>query len=136
GWLSDLDRLSALEPLAKDAGFRERWRLVKQANKEKLASWIRETMGEAGRTVDPGSLFDAQCKRIHEYKRQHLNLLHVIALWQRIRNGDDVAPRTFIFAGKAAPSYRAAKLIIRLAHGVASAVAEDPRTRDQIRVVF
>jgi starch phosphorylase len=82
-------------------------------------------------------MFDAQCKRIHEYKRQHLNLLHVIALWDRIRRGiDDGATRTVLLAGKAAPAYHTAKLIIRLAHGIAEAIAEDPRTRDRLRLVF
>jgi hypothetical protein len=82
-------------------------------------------------------MFDCQCKRIHEYKRQHLNLLHAITLWDRLRRGDDIgASRTIIFAGKAAPAYRTAKLIIRLAHGIADTIAGDPRTRDRLRVVF
>ena len=114
-------RISTASPAwnasSTDAGFRERWRVVKQANKERLAGWIRDTMGRA---VDPRTLFDAQCKRIHEYKRQHLNLLHVVWLYQRILRGDvaGIAPRTFIFAGKAAPAYHMAKLIIRLATAV------------------
>src|SRR5215813_8635927 len=82
-------------------------------------------------------MFDAQCKRFNEYKRQHLNLLHAIALLERIRNGHDLGvTRTILFAGKAAPGYRTAKLIIRLAHGVADAIAADPRARDRLRVVF
>src|SRR5690606_5533535 len=86
---------------------------------------------------DPEALLDAQCKRIHEYKRQHLNLLHAIALWQRLQRGDDRdVPRTILIAGKAAPGYRAAKLIIRLAHGLAEAIAADPRARDRLRLVF
>ncbi len=134
GWLRDLERLTALAPLAEDAAFRERWRMVKQANKAELARWLRTTFGMP---CDPAAMLDAQCKRIHEYKRQHLNLLHAIALLERIRNGDDTgAPRTILFAGKAAPAYRAAKLIIRLAHGVADAIAADPRARDRLRVVF
>jgi starch phosphorylase len=134
GWLRDLERLRDLEKYADDAAFQERWRAVKRANKEELARWLRATYGLS---CDPASMFDAQCKRIHEYKRQHLNLLHVIALWDRIRRGEDIgAPRTFILAGKAAPSYRTAKLIIRLAHGVAEAIAADTRVRDRIRVVF
>ena len=134
GWLRDLERLTALAPLAEDAAFRERWRMVKQANKAELARWLRTT---SGMPCDPEALLDAQCKRIHEYKRQHLNLLHAIALLERIRNGDDTgAPRTILLAGKAAPAYRAAKLIIRLAHGVADAIAADPRARDRLRVVF
>ncbi len=134
GWVRDLERLRELEPYADEPGFRDDWRAVKHANKADLASWLRT---HHGLSCDPSSLFDAQCKRIHEYKRQHLNLLHVIALWERIRGGETLgAPRTFLFAGKAAPAYRAAKLIIRLAHGVADAIAADPRTREQLRVVF
>jgi starch phosphorylase len=124
GWQRDLDRLRGLEKLAHDAGFQDRWRAVKHANKVALG-------------VDPAFLLDAQCKRIHEYKRQHLNLLHAIALWQRIRTGEDLGvPRTIVFAGKAAPAYWMAKLIIRLAHGIGEAIAEDPRARDQLRVMF
>ncbi len=126
GWLRDLEQLRALEAHAGDAGFQDRWRAVKQANKAEL-----------GAIVDPSALLDAQCKRIHEYKRQHLNLLHAIALWQRLRSGrgDDV-PRTILLAGKAAPAYWTAKLIIRLAHGIAEAIAADPAARDRLRVVF
>jgi starch phosphorylase len=134
GWLRDLERLRDLEPLAEDPAFQERWRLAKRTNKEELAGWLRQSHGLA---CDPASMFDAQCKRIHEYKRQHLNLLHAIALWNRIRDGaDDGVPRTILLAGKAAPAYRAAKLIIRLAHGVAETIAGDPRTRERLRVVF
>ncbi len=134
GWLRDLDRLRALEDYAADPVFQDRWRAVKQANKSALSNWLRATHAL---DADPHSLFDAQCKRIHEYKRQHLNLLHVITLWDRIRRGEEAGmPRTFVFAGKAAPAYRAAKLIIRLAHGVGDAIAADPRTRDRLRVVF
>jgi glycogen phosphorylase len=134
GWLRDLERLRDLEAVAGDAGFQNDWRQVKQANKTELATWLQRTHGLH---CDPASMFDAQCKRIHEYKRQHLNLLHAIALWNRIRRGQgDPVPRTFVFAGKAAPAYRAAKLIIRLAHGVAEAIAGDARARDRLRVVF
>ncbi|HSS00307.1 MAG TPA: glycogen/starch/alpha-glucan phosphorylase [Kofleriaceae bacterium] len=134
GWLRDLERLRGLEALADDAAFQDRWRAVKQANKTELARWMRATHGLL---CDPAALLDAQCKRIHEYKRQHLNLLHAIALLERIRTGNDLGvARTILFAGKAAPSYRTAKLIIRLAHGVADAIAADPRARDRLRVVF
>ncbi|HEY0484472.1 MAG TPA: glycogen/starch/alpha-glucan phosphorylase, partial [Kofleriaceae bacterium] len=134
GWLRDLDRLRELEPFADDAAFRERWRAVKQANKRELATWLRASYGLP---CDPAAMLDAQCKRIHEYKRQHLNLLHAIALLDRIRTGQDLGvARTIVFAGKAAPAYRAAKLVIRLAHGVADAIAADPRARDRLRVVF
>jgi starch phosphorylase len=134
GWLRDLDQLHGLEAFADDAGFQDRWAQVKRANKIELASWLRTKHGLA---CEPSALLDAQCKRIHEYKRQHLNLLHAIALFERIRRGDDRGiARTIVFAGKAAPSYRIAKLIIRLAHGVAAAIAADPRARDRLRVVF
>jgi len=129
GWQRDLAKLRGLESFATDAGFRDRWRAVKQANKAALAA--------RSASFDPTALLDAQCKRIHEYKRQHLNLLHAIALWQRIKNGEDLgAPRTIIFAGKAAPAYWMAKLIIRLAAGVGEAIANDPRAREQLRVLF
>ena len=134
GWLRDLDRLAELEPLADDAAFCDRWRTVKQANKRELAEWLRKTYGLP---CDPLAMLDAQCKRIHEYKRQHMNLLHAIALLERIRTGEDAGvARTIVIAGKAAPAYRAAKLVIRLAHGVADAIAADPRARDRLRVVF
>jgi starch phosphorylase len=134
GWLRDLDRLIDLEPFADDAGFQDRWRTVKRANKVELIGWLRQ---HHGMVCDPTAMLDAHCKRIHEYKRQHLNLLHAIALLERIRRGDDSGvARTIVFAGKAAPSYRTAKLIIRLAHGVAAAIAADPRARDRLRVVF
>jgi starch phosphorylase len=134
GWLRDLDRLRDLEKHATDAGFQDRWRAVKQANKTDLAKWLAATHHLE---ADPATLFDCQCKRIHEYKRQHLNLLHVITLFDRARRGEDIgARRTFIFAGKAAPAYRAAKLIIRLAHGVADAIRDEPRVRERLRVVF
>ncbi|MDQ3336274.1 MAG: glycogen/starch/alpha-glucan phosphorylase [Myxococcota bacterium] len=133
-WIKDLDRLRDLEKHADDAAFQDRWLAVKRANKQELATWLHATHSL---TADPASMFDAHCKRIHEYKRQHLNLLHVIALWDRIRRGiDDGAPRTVLLAGKAAPAYHRAKLIIRLAHGIAEAIAEDPRARDRLRLVF
>ena len=128
GWVRDLDHLRELEKLAADAAFGEKWRAVKHANKAALA---------ARYPFAPDALLDAQCKRIHEYKRQHLNLLHAIHLWNRIRDGEQLEiPRTILLAGKAAPAYRAAKLMIRLAHGIAEAIAADPRTRDVLRVVF
>ena len=133
GWLRDLDRLDELEPFVTDPAFQDDWVAVKNANKIDLSNYLRK---HHGLEADPSSLFDAHCKRIHEYKRQHLNLLHIINLWQRMRSGEDIVPRTFVFAGKAAPAYRLAKLIIRLAHGVAQAVAEDSRTRDRLRIAF
>jgi starch phosphorylase len=128
GWVRDLDRLRELERVADDPAFIEKWRAVKRANKVSLAARVH---------FAPDALLDAQCKRIHEYKRQHLNLLHAIYLWNRIRDGEMLeVPRTILLAGKAAPAYRTAKLIIRLAHGIAEAIAADPRARDQLRVVF
>ena len=133
GWVRDLDRLRELERFAGDAAFADKWRAVKRANKAALAAHV----ASAGGAFDPDALCDVQCKRIHEYKRQHLNLLHAIALYERARAGEDLgAPRTILFAGKAAPAYWMAKLIIRLAHGVAEAIAADPRARAQLRVVF
>jgi starch phosphorylase len=130
GWLRDLDRLRELERFADDAAFRDRWRAVKLANKVDLANHL-------GGSIVPSTMFDAQCKRIHEYKRQHLNLLHAIVLWQRLRDGGTGdAPRTIVLAGKAAPAYRAAKLIIRLAHGIAEAIAGDPKVGEWLRLVF
>jgi starch phosphorylase len=133
GWLKDLDRLADLRKHADDAGFRDRFRAVKHANKAELAAWLR-----AGQevTVDASTLFDAQCKRIHEYKRQHLAVLHIAALYARLLRGEAVTPRTFLFAGKAAPGYAMAKLMIRLIHGVAGTLAADPKARDVLRVVF
>jgi glycogen phosphorylase len=134
-WLRNLDSLRRLEPWADDASFRARWREVKQAAKQQLAAYIGQATGIA---VDPASLFDIQAKRIHEYKRQHLNLLHIVSLYWRLKNGPnlEVAPRTFIFGGKAAPSYHMAKLIIKLIHSVAEVVNRDPQVNQKIKVVF
>ena len=134
-WVRDLERLRGLEPLANDADFRARWRDIKRHNKYKLAQYLRS---ETGIAADPDSLFDVQVKRIHEYKRQHLNVLHIIALYRRIKqNGaGGIQPRTFIFAGKAAPGYFMAKLIIRLINGVADVINRDPRVRDTLKVIF
>jgi starch phosphorylase len=135
GWPKDLERLRRLEPLAEDAAFRARWRAVKLANKADLAAVVQ---ARAGVECDPDSLFDVQVKRIHEYKRQHLNVLHVIALWQRLRREPKAAvpPRTVLFGGKAAPGYRTAKLMIKLVHSVAEVVNADPLTRGRLRVAF
>jgi starch phosphorylase len=132
-WLKDLARLSELRRFAGDAGFCDRFRAVKHANKRDLAGWLRAAHGL---DVDPSTLFDAQCKRIHEYKRQHLAILHAAWLYRRILAGETVAPRTLIFAGKVAPGYRMAKLIVRLLHGVARTLDDDPRARGILRVVF
>jgi len=135
GWLTNLERLHEIAPFAEDASFRERFRQVKSANKERLARWLAATHGIG---VDPRMLFAVQCKRIHEYKRQHLNLLHVAWLYDRIVRGerDDIVPRTVLIAGKAAPAYRMAKLIIRLATAIGDTIARDPLAREFLRVVF
>jgi len=135
GWMRDLEELRRLEPLAGDAAFRAEWRRVKRSNKERLADAVAAA---AGVVVSPDSLFDVQAKRIHEYKRQHLNLLHVISLYARLV-GDNRSvdpPRTFVFAGKAAPGYTMAKLIVRLIAGVARTVNNDPRVNGRLRVVL
>ena len=135
GWVTELSRLRALEPLADDAAFQDRWHAVKRANKEALARRIRE---RAGVVVDPAALFDIQVKRIHEYKRQHLNVLHVVTLYNRLRANPrlEVAPRCVVFGGKAAPGYFMAKLIIRLINGVAEVVNSDPAVNGRLKVVF
>jgi glycogen phosphorylase len=135
GWVTDLSRLRALESRADDAEFQERWRRVKRLNKEVLAQRIRE---RAGVVIDPGALFDIQVKRIHEYKRQHLNVLHIITLYRRLRRNPQLAvpPRCFVFAGKAAPGYDMAKLMIRLITGVAAVVNADPAVEGRLKVAF
>jgi starch phosphorylase len=135
GWVTDLTRLRALEAHADDAAFQDEWRGVKRANKEALAQHMRSAVGVV---VDPTALFDIQVKRIHEYKRQHLNALYVVTLYQRLRRDPQraVAPRCFVFGGKAAPGYAMAKLIIRLINGVAEVVNNDPAMDGRLKVVF
>ncbi len=135
GWCTDLCELQKLRPLADDPVFREEWHRVKLEAKRELAAYI---LKHNGIRVDVESMFDCHVKRIHEYKRQLLNLLHIIALYNRIRRNpqEAIAPRTFIFSGKAAPSYQMAKLIIRLINGVAEVVNNDPVIADRIKVVF
>ena len=134
-WPVDGDALRALESHAGDAGFRQLWRGAKRIAKEKLARYVSGTMGI---TLDPASLFDVQVKRIHEYKRQHLNALHIAALYLRLKNNPSATlpPRTFLFGGKAAPGYRFAKLIIRFINGIAATVNGDPAMRGRLAVVF
>jgi len=134
-WIRDLAELKRLEPFAQDPGFRAEWRAIKRANKADLAAFARE---RTGITVDPQSLYDVQVKRIHEYKRQHLNILHVISLYHRLRSDAhfDMQPRTFVFGGKAAPGYHIAKLMIKLINCVGEVVNRDPAVRDRLRVVF
>ncbi|MCA1790428.1 MAG: glycogen/starch/alpha-glucan phosphorylase, partial [Thioalkalivibrio sp.] len=135
GWARDAENLRKLEPHAQDAGFQERWRGMKRAAKERLAARIQQTTGVL---VDPLSMFDIQVKRFHEYKRQHLNLLHILTLYHRIKQnpGLDLTPRTFVFGGKAAPGYFMAKLIIKLIHAVAEVINRDPQVNGLLRVVF
>jgi starch phosphorylase len=134
-WITDLDRLAELAPLAEDAAFRARFRAAKQANKARLATLIAQ---HTGLQVRDDVLFDVQIKRIHEYKRQLLNLLHVITLYNRMRLAPDdgYVPRVCLFAGKAAPSYALAKLVIRLINDVADVVNNDPAVGDRLRVLF
>ncbi len=135
GWIRDMEQLRRLEPLAEDAAFREHWREIKRANKAQLAALIQE---RTGIVVNPNAIFDVQVKRIHEYKRQHLNILHVIGLYHRLKTDSqmEIQPRVFVFAGKAAPGYYLAKKIIRLITAVGEIINRDPGVRDQIKVVF
>jgi glycogen phosphorylase len=134
-YLDDIGRWKNLGQHADDPSFHEAWHRVKLANKHAFATWAR---GATGLTLDPSSLFDMQCKRMHEYKRQHLNLLHIAWLYNRILQRDltDIVPRTFVFAGKAAPGYFMAKLILRLVHAIGDTINADPVARDHLRVVF
>jgi starch phosphorylase len=134
-WVRDLDRLRGLEPLIAERDFRLRWGAIKRAAKARLSDRVRALCHV---TLDPDSLFDVQTKRIHEYKRQHLNVLHIVSLYQRLRRGAvrDVTPRTFVFGGKAAPGYRMAKLIIKLITSVADVIERDTAVRQWLRVVF
>jgi len=135
GWLSDLDQLRKLEPLADDDGFQKQWREVKLAAKRRLAALIEQRVGVK---AAPESLFDVQVKRLHEYKRQHLNALHILSLYLRLKQNPsaDVPARTFVFAAKAAPGYFMAKLIIKLINSIAGLVSRDPAVRDRLKVVF
>ena len=135
GWVKDLDQLKQLERFAGDSAFLERWGATKRSVKTDLSNYIHR---HSGVHVDPSSLFDVQVKRIHEYKRQHLNALQVIAQYLRIKNGTaaNSAPRTVIFGGKAAPGYTMAKLIIRFINGIAETVNADPDMEGRLRVIF
>ena len=134
-WITDLNRLGALRGLADDTGFRDRFRQAKQAAKARFAAWVKR---ELDISLDEASIFDSQIKRIHEYKRQLLNVLHITVLYHRLRSdpGFDPSPRTFFFAGKAAPAYHLAKLIIKLINDVARAIDRDPLVRGRLKVVF
>jgi starch phosphorylase len=135
GWEADLDRLRALEPHVEDAGFRDAFAAAKRVNKVALSNWIGREMGVQ---VSPDAMFDVQIKRIHEYKRQLLNILETIAHWHRIRSnpGAPWVPRVKVFGGKAAPGYAVAKEIIRLINDVAEVVNNDPQTGDLLKIVY
>jgi len=134
-WITDLDQLARLKPLADDGAFREKFRLAKRAAQVQFAHWLRAGTGQV---IDPDAMFDCQVKRIHEYKRQLLNALHIVILYNRLRNNPklDVPPRTFLFAGKAAPAYRLAKLIIKLINNIAATIDADPAMEGRLKVVF
>jgi len=135
GWVTDLSRLRQLTPLADDKPFRDAFRSAAQEAKSRFAEWLKPATGQI---VDPSSIFDCQIKRIHEYKRQLLNALRIIVLYNRLRENPGLAtpPRTFFFAGKAAPAYRLAKLIIKFINNLAGTIDGDPVARGRLKVVF
>jgi starch phosphorylase len=134
-WITDLAQLRQLVPHADDAGFRDDFRKAKREAKVRFARWLRAAQGQV---IDPDTLFDSQVKRIHEYKRQLLNVLHVVVLYNRLRADPNlnVPPRTFLFAGKAAPAYTLAKLIIKLINNVAAVIDADPVVSRKLKVMF
>jgi len=135
GWISDLSQLRLLKPFADDKAFRETIRKAKREAKSRFADWLKTTSGQ---TVDPETIFDCQVKRIHEYKRQLLNALRIVVLYNRLREnpGLELTPRTFFFAGKAAPAYQLAKLIIKLINNLAGTLDGDPAVGGRLKVVF
>jgi starch phosphorylase len=135
GWLTDLDRLRGLEAYVDDPDFRKEWREVKRANKRRLADYLHSTVGVE---LDPTWMFDIQVKRIHEYKRQHLSVLHIIRQYLRLKTnpGLDLAPRAYVFGGKAAPGYFMAKRIIKLINAVGETINNDPDVNGHMKVVF
>jgi glycogen phosphorylase len=134
-WITDLAKLQELLPLVRDCAFGEQFREAKRQAKVAFAGWLQSTYNEI---VDPDSIFDSQIKRIHEYKRQLLNVLHVIVLYNRIQRnpGYQMTPHTFFFAGKAAPAYHFAKLVIKLINRTASVIDADPIVRGRLKVLF
>jgi starch phosphorylase len=135
GWITDLDQLEKLKPLVEDRVFRDKFRQAKRKAGETFASWLRHGTGTV---VDPDSMFDCQVKRIHEYKRQLLNALRIVVLYNRLRTNPALVtpPRTFFFAGKAAPAYHLAKLVIKLINNLAGTIDGDPAVRGRLKVVF
>ncbi|HEY4884679.1 MAG TPA: glycogen/starch/alpha-glucan phosphorylase [Myxococcales bacterium] len=134
-WIADLGQLARLKPLADDSSFRDAFRSTKRAAKSAFAEWLRASSGQ---TVDPDTIFDSQVKRIHEYKRQLLNALRIVVLYNRLREDPTLqtTPRTFLFAGKAAPAYHLAKLIIKLLNNLAGTIDADPSVRGRLKVMF
>ncbi len=134
-WIKEPERLEELMPFAQDAAFLEEFKTIKYKNKQWFAKWLKRYQGTM---VDPDTMFDVQAKRLHEYKRQLLNVLHILYLYQRLDedSGFEIAPRTFIFGAKAAPGYHRAKLIIRLINAVATMIEKHPRARKYLRIVF
>jgi glycogen phosphorylase len=135
GWVTDLSQLSRLKPLARDKSLGKAFRDAKREAKCQFADWLR---GSTGQTIDPDTIFDCQVKRIHEYKRQLLNALRIVALYNRLREnpGIRMQPRTFFFGGKAAPAYQLAKLIIKFINNLAGTIDGDPAVRGRLKVVF
>jgi starch phosphorylase len=135
GWISDLTQLSNLKPLADDKRFRDAFLKAKHEAKLQFADWLKST---TGLTVDPNNIFDSQVKRLHEYKRQLLNALRIVVLYNRLRANADIemTPRTFFFAGKAAPAYQLAKLIIKFINNLAGTIDGDPAVQGRLKVVF
>ncbi len=135
GWITEFGKIAELKPAAEDAAFRRSFLQAKRDAKGKFADWLKSTSGQV---VDPDSIFDCQIKRIHEYKRQMLNALRIVVLYNRLRANPDLAmaPRTFFFGGKAAPAYHLAKLIIKFVNNLAGTIDGDPVVRGRIKVVF
>jgi starch phosphorylase len=134
-WITDLSQLSRLKPLADDPGFRAAFRKAQREAKTQFAAWLKDT---SGMTVNPDTIFDSQVKRIHEYKRQLLNALRIVVLYNRLRENPslEMPSRTFLFAGKAAPAYQLAKLIIKFINNLASTIDGDPAVRGRLQVLF
>lgn len=135
GWITDLSQLRNLKPFSDDKSFRQALRNAKREAKSQFANWLKSTSGQS---IDPETIFDAQIKRIHEYKRQLLNLLRIVVLYNRLRENPnlEMVPRTFLFAGKAAPAYRLAKLIIKFTNNLAGTLDGDPIVRGRLKVLF